>query len=473
MSVSESDIKFRKSTTVTDTSSNGGRKSQTLVVSGARHSLFPRVTKSERTDGVTRYRKEFFCNDNADDDIGYGVLLYLELPSNSGDRFYLGEGDQSDIQSSLATYDPTWMGAGQLETLLSGGESSISLTMENSDFRFENDGYIHITDKYKTSQTVDSDVNIGDSVTYSSGTWSKITAQTDIDYPDGIYIGSSTVMTIETGTNEEWLQIAKNYYPEEDIGNGDGADTSPALTTLSNNTNGICLQPGLLPMVTATIGAVTKTVNVASDGSCSGYCSAGTLNMTTGVWTTDITWTVAPDNGTDIKCTYCENAFAYSGNVATIALGEQVANAYATANSYGGGCIYSGEIKPRTDNWTETTSSGTYDESTYPLTLFNDGTEEDTFTFTFTNATAFTCSGTNAGSVGTGSVSADFSPTNADTGQPYFTLLSAGWGGTWASGETVQAQTHPATLPVWLKEVVPAGTAQESYNLCVVGYYVE
>jgi hypothetical protein len=59
MAVQASDIKFLKSVTVTDTGVNGGRKGQVEVVSGARHNLFPRVTKAERTAGVTRYRKEF------------------------------------------------------------------------------------------------------------------------------------------------------------------------------------------------------------------------------------------------------------------------------------------------------------------------------------------------------------------------------------------------------------------------------
>ena len=197
--------------------------------------------------------------------------------------------------------------------------------------------------------------------------------------------------------------------------------------------------------------------------------------MTTGVWTTDITWTTAPDNLEDILITYYDKPYSYVGNVATVELetGVQVANAYAVANSYGAGAIESDEIKPTLDNWSETTASGTYDESTYPVELNNDGAEEDSWTITFTSATAFTCSGLYAGSVGAGNIVTDFAPTNPNTGQPYFTLRSAGFGGTWTGGDTIQFQTHPSALPAWWKEVVPAATAAENNNLAVLGWYSE
>jgi hypothetical protein len=477
MSVTASDISFKKSAVVTDTTSNGGRKGQITVVSGARHNLFPRVTKAERTAGVTRYRKEFWLNDNASDETAYDTLLYLEFPSNGGDRFYIGLGSHTNTQAAIVVENtaPAWLGVGSLQAALSGGETTVALTMENDDFEFPNGGYLHISDKFKTGQTKDSDVSIGDSVEYSGGTWSKITSTTDIDYPKGIYVGSNVVMTIEGATSEEWLEIADNLYEDEVIGTGSTGDQTPALATLTNKANGVCGQPTLLPVVTATVGSVEKTVNVAADGSCSGYCSAGTLNMDTGVWTVDITWTVAPDNGTDITITYRELPYSYSGNTVTVELesGTTVANAYTTAKTYGAGCINAEDVECETTTWTETSSSGTYDESTYPVIMFNDGTEYDFWTVTFTSAVAFNCSGSNEGSVGAGVVSSDFSPTNPETGQPYFTIDKDGWGGTWTSGDTVTFYTNPSAAPIWIKEVVPSSTAALSNNLTVLGYYTE
>lgn len=478
MAVEATDIKWKKSATVTDTAANGGRKSNTEIQTGVRHNLFPRVTKSQRTAGMTRYRKEFWCNENADDDAASGVLVYPEFPSNAGDRFYLGKGTQIDTQDDLETYDPVWMGVGHLQTALSGGETEVSLTMENDDFQFPNGGYLHLTDKFKTGETIASDVNIGDSVEYSSGNsqWEKIAATSDVDYPKGICVGSSAVLTVEGTTNEEWLELADNLYEDEDIGDGDGSSTAPALSSLAHGTNGICRQPGKLPVVTATdTSDGTMTVNVAADGTCSGDCSAGELDMTDGTWTTDITWSSAPKSGTDITITYRENCFSYSGNVVTVELasGSSVSGSYATSNTYGAGCVDGGTVEPEAENWAETSTSGTYDESTYPPVLYNDGAEEDSWTITFTSASAFTCSGANAGSAGTGDISTDFSPTNPDTGQPFFTIDKDGWGGSWASGDTIEFDTHPAALPLWLKEVVPAATAQEAYNTFILGFYCE
>jgi hypothetical protein len=474
MSVQASDIKFKKSVVVTDTNANGGRKGQVEVISGARHNLFPRVTKAERVAGVTKYRKENFCNENAADDTAYDLMLFLEFPSNGGDHFALGEGTQIDTQGDLATSLPSWLGVGQLNTALTGGETTVKLDMEADDFVFPNGGYLHISNKFETGQTVDADVGIGDSCEYGGGTWSRIAATDDITHPNGLYVGGNVVMTNQITTNEEWPQLKDNLYTDEDIGDGDGANATPALTTLAHNTNGICSQSGILPVITSTCGGGSQTVNVAADGSCSGDCSAGELNMVTGVWTTDITWTSAPTNATDITATYRENCFLFALNTVTIYLEDQIANAYTTAKSYGAGCLFTSEVTPVVADWVETSVDGTYDEAGHPVTLYNDGTEQDTITITFTNdAGAFSCSGANDGSMGNGSTGGDFSPTNPDTGQPFFTLAAAGWGGTWLTSDTSVFSTAPASYPIWWKETVPSATAVQSDNLCVLGFYCE
>ena len=213
----------------TDTTANGGRMGEINVVSGAKHSLFPRVTKSERVAGVTRYRKEFWENENADDETAYGVLQWIETPSNAGDHFYIKKGTDIDTQLTLET--PVagdvvqWMGGGQLETALSGSETEVAITMESDDFVFENGGYLHIADKVQASQTVASDVNVGDSVTFGAS-WTKITSTSDINYPKGVYLGSNNVLSLKETTSEEWLAIAENLYSDEVL----IADGGDALT---------------------------------------------------------------------------------------------------------------------------------------------------------------------------------------------------------------------------------------------------
>jgi len=484
MSVTSADIKFRKSVVQTDTDTNGGRKGIAQVVSGARHALFPRVTKSQRENGLIRYRKQFYCNENASDQTAYGVLIYLMRPSSAEDRFYLAKGTQLDTQgqfkrktsvSEYATsrYDRVWTGCGELAVALTGGEASVQLTMESDDFQFPNGGYLYLSENTMTSQTVDSDVVVGNSVEYSGGSWSKIAHSNDITYPKGWFLGDSSVLSIEEGANEEFLQLADNATTGEVIGTGDGTATAPALSTLTNNTNGICRQPEKLPVIKATCDGTERTVNVAADGSCSGYCSAGQLNMATGAWTTNITWNTAPDDTENITANYHENCYSYSGSTVTVELSGQVAGAFDVASTFGSGCIYMDEVACAFSNWDITSTSGTYDDTTYPLVLHNKGTVQEDWVLSFTSSTNFSVSGGFYGTIGTGSIGSTFAPINPDTGVAYFTLNTAGWGGTWANGDTVSFTTSPSALPILLEEEVPTGTTQEPNNLLALGSYTE
>lgn len=492
MSITESDVKFRKPTVITDTATNGGIKGAVLVQSGVRHSLFPRVTKSERDNGVTRYRKEFLCNENAADETAYDVLVWMEMPSNGGDHFYLREGTQDDTQGDLETYDPLRIGTGQLNSGITAGGTSVQVSMEDSDYIWPNGEYLHIANKVKTGQTIASDVSVGDSVQYNavSGEWEKITYTDDIDYPSGLCVGSDLVMSIDGSTNEEWLQIKTNLTEDESIGTGDGASLTITLSTLSNATNGICRKKGVdtneagHPVVVTAPpvgGGADMYAKFNPDGSldtANSDASAGELDMTDGTWTTDITWDTAPAAESDnITVTYAENSFSYSGNVATVQLetGAQFANNYtADESTYVAACLNQATVVASYDSLVATTAGdGDYDDTSYPIAVFNDGTIEDTITITFTGATSFTASGVNAGSLGSGATTGDFSPTNADTGQPYFTIDKDGWTGTWASADTLVFDIHPSAMPIWIEEEVPSSTSAEPNNLVVVGWYSE
>ncbi len=149
----------------------------------------------------------------------------------------------------------------------------------------------------------------------------------------------------------------------------------------------------------------------------------------------------------------------------TITVAETLANDYTVASGARVSSIYeAGDIECTMTGWTETSASGTYDESAHPPVLDNIGTIEQTWTLTFTDATHFSVSGDTVGSVGSGDTSTDFAPQNSDFSKPYFTLEAAGWGGTWTAGDTVVFTTHPAAIALWEKRVVPAGAASLSNN---------
>jgi len=125
-------------------------------------------------------------------------------------------------------------------------------------------------------------------------------------------------------------------------------------------------------------------------------------------------------------------------------------------------CIDSAAIECSTDNWVETSASGTYDESTYPIVNNNLGGIEQTWTLTFTSTTDFNVIGDTVGNIGVGSVSANFTPINPEFSQDYFSLLAAGFAGSWAINDMIVFQTHPATQPFFLELIIDAGTAAYS-----------
>jgi len=154
-----------------------------------------------------------------------------------------------------------------------------------------------------------------------------------------------------------------------------------------------------------------------------------------------------------------------AGNIITLTLTSNLANGYNSANTSISSGINIGTIQAAFDTWVETSSLGTYAEAT-PGNVVIDavGGVEQNWTITFTSATNFDLTGDTLGAVGSGTIAGNFAPNNPDFTQPYFTILSAGWGGTWATSDTITFTTHPAASPVWYERNVPAGSAALASN---------
>lgn len=152
-----------------------------------------------------------------------------------------------------------------------------------------------------------------------------------------------------------------------------------------------------------------------------------------------------------------------SGLDVTITTTTALSNGYTAALTFVASVYSPGDLVATVDNWVET-GAGTYDESTSPVVLDHIGTAEQTWTLTFTDATNYTVVGDTVGSVGSGTVGADFAPINSAVSKPYFTLRSSGWGGTWAAGNTIVFQTHPNAIPIWETRVVPANCPSMAGN---------
>lgn len=178
-----------------------------------------------------------------------------------------------------------------------------------------------------------------------------------------------------------------------------------------------------------------------------------------------------PDSGTGTEEEHVINGVpSVSGNDITITLTGTLANAYNTGdNSYGTRVmsVYTPvDVVASFDSLVDTTAGdGAYDDSTYPPLLDNIGTINQEITITFTGATTFTAVSNVAGvSLSGGAIGGDWTPDNPDVSKPYVTLETTGFSGTWASGDTIVFNTVPATVPIWQKRVVPAGSGSLTGN---------
>jgi len=112
-----------------------------------------------------------------------------------------------------------------------------------------------------------------------------------------------------------------------------------------------------------------------------------------------------------------------------------------------------------------TSTAGTFDDTTYPLTLDNVGTVDQDWTLYFTDATHFRLDGDEFGTgVDTGVISSEFAPSNSVKSKPYFTIAAAAFGGTFEAGDTITFTTKPAATGIGQKRVVPAGSSSLSNN---------
>jgi hypothetical protein len=165
------------------------------------------------------------------------------------------------------------------------------------------------------------------------------------------------------------------------------------------------------------------------------------------------------------------SAVSWAGEVATLTLtaGLLYSHAAATPTVVSACRVASGPVVASVDN-VAVTGAGVFNSAL--VALDGIGAVEQTWTLTFTSATAYTVLGDTLGPMGAGTIGADFGPLNPDFGRPYLTIPAAAWGGTIVAGNSVTFQTHPAALPFWAVLEVPAGCAAAP-DSTVFGLYGE
>lgn len=163
----------------------------------------------------------------------------------------------------------------------------------------------------------------------------------------------------------------------------------------------------------------------------------------------------------------------YSTNTATLVFTPALSSGYSNTDTRVASLIdvdaATGDVVGTYTSFTVTTvGDGDFDDTTYPVIVDSIGGVYQQWTINFTSATAYDIVGDVLGTVGSGTIAGGAAPNNADFSEPYFTLTAAGFSGTWQTGDTITFTTTPASVPIWMKHVVPAGAASISNNKAVV-----
>lgn len=154
----------------------------------------------------------------------------------------------------------------------------------------------------------------------------------------------------------------------------------------------------------------------------------------------------------------------------TLQLAQPLYHDFPADETWVASAVYLGSLRARVKSWRSTTTDVGYDGTgtvtnpqfnlvAYPIAIDNRGSVPERWKIVFTSSTAFNLFGEKRGLVSSGSTFADLSPINPQTGTPYFSIESDGWGGGWQIGNTVRFDTDAAAAPLWLIRTVLPGQA--------------
>jgi len=173
MPIAPEDIKYYRSATVSDTSSNGGRMSASEIISGAAKNVFPAIGESERTAGSLKYRKVFCKNANADGLTLQESKVYLDQYTLGDDIVTFFAASQIDTQADITGTEKKY-GCGKLDANASASDTVIDVLVEDGasnpfedgdEFRITNMANVEAAGQEEICTIVGAPVVVGDVVT--------------------------------------------------------------------------------------------------------------------------------------------------------------------------------------------------------------------------------------------------------------------------------------------------------------------
>ncbi len=131
MPVLQAELKWYKSEAISDATTNGGRPSNALVITGQKGNIFPDVSDDERLPGITRYRKVFAAVDNTSSDKLLNTKLHFLGVTPAEDYVTLFEGTSIDRQADITGAERNY-GNGFLTSTISPGDTTFDVSLQSS-----------------------------------------------------------------------------------------------------------------------------------------------------------------------------------------------------------------------------------------------------------------------------------------------------------------------------------------------------
>lgn len=250
--------------------------------------------------------------------------------------------------------------------------------------------------------------------------------------------------------------IAARVFMDKDTG---GSDTVMFVAgTKTDTQSGISASPifGVFPLSQSILSGTAEVKATLPTGIANPF-SIGTVIRVTDKPTVS-------DSGNEDFVTV--TGVSGSTGVITLTVSPNVNSSY-TAASTKVACVYEyGDLVANVSGLVDASAGGSLDIS--QIVCNNKASIDSVWTFSFTSATAFNVSSSVLGSVGSGNIiTSTYSVNNSTFSLPYFTIPSAAWGGTFVNGDTFNFTTNAATVPLWVKRVVPAGSTPTTVNKAV------
>jgi hypothetical protein len=133
MSILAAEISWFAPALVSDSApaSNGGRQTQTQIVSGVKNALFPDVSSAQRTAGATHWRKAFIGVRNADNLPLVDPKISIESGTPGDSYVLLYPGTRTDTEDEVVERP---YGVGTLSADAALGATSLTVAVESADY---------------------------------------------------------------------------------------------------------------------------------------------------------------------------------------------------------------------------------------------------------------------------------------------------------------------------------------------------